>query len=198
MRTWLIIRKWARYSAERDGHWRHFEDGRNSGTFCRVGASALAGSDCSIKGSGSLDEPREVRSNKLTSIPTCFATRPRASLDAIPGGFDYSRAMRKAGVAGLVWDQATLDKFLENPMRFLPGTRMGYAGIKNAQERPRARRSDRLLEGGERWFKAPLNLRRPKRTQRLPVFARAHTSNAIEGEAKQRRVGIGGVDDVGR
>jgi hypothetical protein len=28
--------------------------------------------------------------------------------------------------------------------------------------------------------------------------ARAHTSNAIEGEAKQRRVGIGGVDDVGR
>jgi hypothetical protein len=36
------------------------------------------------------------------------------------------------------------------------------------------------------------------RTQRLPVFARAHTSNAIEGEAKQRRVGIGGVDDVGR
>jgi hypothetical protein len=74
----------------------------------------------------------------------------------------------------------------------------GYAGIKSAQERPRAPRSDRVLEGGERWFKAPLNLRRPKRTQRLPVFARAHTSNAIEGEAKQRRVGIGGVDDVGR
>ena len=72
---------------------------------------------------------------------------------------------------------------------------MGYAGIKNAQEH-----ADLIafLEGGERWFKAPLNLRRPKRTQRLPVFARAHTSNAIEGEAKQRRVGIGGVDDVGR
>ena len=46
--------------------------------------------------------------------------------------------MRKAGVAGLVWDQATLDKFLENPMRFLPGTRMGTPASrtpKSARER---------------------------------------------------------------
>jgi cytochrome c len=50
-------------------------------------------------------------------------------------GFDYSPAMRKAGVAGMVWDEATLDRFLENPLRFMPGTRMGYAGIKSAQER---------------------------------------------------------------
>ena len=50
-------------------------------------------------------------------------------------GFAYSPAMKKAGAAGMVWDEATLDKFLENPTRFLPGTRMGYAGIKNAQER---------------------------------------------------------------
>jgi cytochrome c len=50
-------------------------------------------------------------------------------------GFAYSPAMRKAGAAGMVWDEATLDKFLESPTRFIPGTRMGYAGIKNAQER---------------------------------------------------------------
>jgi cytochrome c len=35
----------------------------------------------------------------------------------------------------MVWDEGTLDRFLENPTKFLPGTRMGYAGIKNAQER---------------------------------------------------------------
>ena len=50
-------------------------------------------------------------------------------------GFNYSPAMRKAGAAGMVWDEATLDKFLENPTKFIPGTRMTYAGVKNAQER---------------------------------------------------------------
>jgi cytochrome c len=50
-------------------------------------------------------------------------------------GFNYSPAMKKAGAAGMVWNEATLDKFLESPTKFLPGTRMGYAGIKNAQER---------------------------------------------------------------
>lgn len=47
-------------------------------------------------------------------------------------GFPYSPAMR---ASGLVWDQATLDAFLRNPMGSVPGTSMGYAGIPDAQER---------------------------------------------------------------
>jgi cytochrome c len=50
-------------------------------------------------------------------------------------GFQYSQAMKKAGAAGLVWTDATLDKFLQAPTKFVPGTRMGYAGIKDDQER---------------------------------------------------------------
>jgi len=50
-------------------------------------------------------------------------------------GFAYSPAMKKAGAAGLVWTEDTLDKFLKAPTKFVPGTRMGYAGIKDDQER---------------------------------------------------------------
>jgi cytochrome c len=50
-------------------------------------------------------------------------------------GFPYSPAMKKAGAAGLVWTEETLDKFLKAPTKFVVGTRMGYAGIKDDQER---------------------------------------------------------------
>ncbi len=46
--------------------------------------------------------------------------------------YQYSAAMKKYGV---IWDKKTLDHFLENPMKAVPGTKMGYAGIKDAQER---------------------------------------------------------------
>jgi len=47
-------------------------------------------------------------------------------------GFDYSQAMKRSG---LTWDEKTLDRFLANPLRAVPGTTMGYAGIEDAQER---------------------------------------------------------------
>jgi cytochrome c len=50
-------------------------------------------------------------------------------------GFPYSPAMRKAGAGGLIWTAQTLDRFLESPTTFIPGTRMGYVGIKDNRER---------------------------------------------------------------
>ena len=47
-------------------------------------------------------------------------------------GFDYSDAMKKSGI---VWNEATLDRFLADPLRTVPGTAMGYAGIKDPKER---------------------------------------------------------------
>ncbi len=54
--------------------------------------------------------------------------RPAAALP----DFAYSQALKSAGIT---WNEATLDRFLENPLKAVPGTKMAYAGVKNAQER---------------------------------------------------------------
>lgn len=54
--------------------------------------------------------------------------RPVASV----AGFSYSSAMRAKGG---IWDEATLEQYLEQPMKALPGTRMAFAGIIDAADR---------------------------------------------------------------
>jgi len=47
-------------------------------------------------------------------------------------GYAFSAAMTTSGI---VWDDTSLDRFLENPLKAVPGTKMGYAGVKNPVER---------------------------------------------------------------
>ena len=48
------------------------------------------------------------------------------------GDFAYSQAMR---ASGLTWDEPTLDRFLESPLKTVPGTKMSFAGLRNAEQR---------------------------------------------------------------
>jgi len=47
-------------------------------------------------------------------------------------GYKYSSAMAESG---LVWDEATLDKFLTKPKDLVNGTKMTFAGLKKEDER---------------------------------------------------------------
>lgn len=47
-------------------------------------------------------------------------------------GYDYSDAMRDSG---LVWNDQTLDEFLTSPLTYVPGTKMGFGGLYNEDER---------------------------------------------------------------
>lgn len=47
-------------------------------------------------------------------------------------GFRYSRAMKSAMI---VWDDATLDRYLTNPQEVVPGNIMPFSGVAEAQER---------------------------------------------------------------
>jgi len=48
------------------------------------------------------------------------------------GGFAYSRAMR---TAGLTWDEKSLDSFLTDPQKAIPGNHMPFPGVSDAKQR---------------------------------------------------------------
>lgn len=47
-------------------------------------------------------------------------------------GYTYSKANENSGVT---WNPQVLDVYLENPKKFMPGTKMSFAGLKKPQER---------------------------------------------------------------
>jgi cytochrome c len=47
-------------------------------------------------------------------------------------GFNYSKANKESGVT---WSEDVLFTYLEAPAKFMPGTRMAFGGLKQAQDR---------------------------------------------------------------
>ncbi|KAM7354598.1 cytochrome c-like isoform 2-T2 [Cochliomyia hominivorax] len=47
-------------------------------------------------------------------------------------GYIYSEANKNKGVN---WNEETMFQYLENPKKYIPGTKMVFAGLKKAEER---------------------------------------------------------------
>lgn len=47
-------------------------------------------------------------------------------------GYNYSKAVQEADI---VWDGERIDHWLENPRTFLPGNKMSFAGLPDADDR---------------------------------------------------------------
>jgi cytochrome c len=47
-------------------------------------------------------------------------------------GYSYSDANKNSGVT---WDETTLDTYLTDPRKFIPGTKMLFVGLKSADDR---------------------------------------------------------------
>lgn len=69
--------------------------------------------------------------NKLGPVLNGIVGRKAGNIE----GYNYSPANRKAGAEGWVWSQANLDTYLVNPRAAMPGNRMSFAGLPDAQER---------------------------------------------------------------
>lgn len=50
---------------------------------------------------------------------------------ATVAGFNYSDANKNAGIT---WNEASFKEFINNPTQKIPGTRMAFAGVKDAKE----------------------------------------------------------------
>jgi cytochrome c len=44
----------------------------------------------------------------------------------------YSKAMKESGI---VWNEETLDGYLENPKKYIKGTKMAFGGLKKEKDR---------------------------------------------------------------
>ena len=57
--------------------------------------------------------------------------RPKGAVE----GFGYSSAMEEVAAAGEVWGFEELDGFIASPRDYMPGTTMGFAGIRDVEDR---------------------------------------------------------------
>ena len=48
------------------------------------------------------------------------------------GTFKYSDGLK---AAGFTWDAAHIDQWITNPRAVIPGTKMSFAGVKDAKDR---------------------------------------------------------------
>ena len=88
------------------------------------------------------DEPGEAVFKKNCAV--CHYVEPGKtklgpSLASVVGrqagsvpGYVYSDANKKSGVT---WDEKTLDIYLTDPRKFIPGTKMAFPGLKSPDDR---------------------------------------------------------------
>lgn len=118
---------------------RYLEDGMHYATL--FGALALAAASLSSGAVG--DAERGARS--FGQCLACHSTEPGEHLTgpslakvvnrkaaSLPDFMRYSEALKRSG---LTWNEATLDKWLADPTKIVPGTSMTFAGIKERQSR---------------------------------------------------------------
>jgi cytochrome c len=94
----------------------------------RPGSAAAADGADIFNNTCAVCHSADPGTNKLGPSLAGVVGRKSASL----GDYSYSPAMTKAG---LTWDAATLDKYLTDPTKVVPGTKMLFPGVKDAGDR---------------------------------------------------------------
>jgi cytochrome c2 len=97
-------------------------------TLLSAGAVADEPGEALFKKNCAICHTVEAGKNKLG--PSLFGIVGRKA-GSVPG-FSYSEANKKSGDT---WDEETLDAYLTDPRKFMPGTKMIFAGLKDSESR---------------------------------------------------------------
>lgn len=88
-----------------------------------AGAGKTVFNRCAICHSNTKGAPNKIGPNLFGIVGRKAGTAPN---------FSYSGAMKNSGIT---WNATKLDVYLTHPAQVVPGTRMAFAGISNAQQR---------------------------------------------------------------
>ena len=105
--------------------------------FQLIGATALLTSSL-VYAAGDARNGELIYSSRCIACHSIDANRTGPSHRGVYGrkagsvaDFDYSVALKKSKV---IWNEKTLNKWLENPEQFIPGQKMGYS-VPDAKDR---------------------------------------------------------------
>src|SRR5262245_43511270 len=101
---------------------------------------------CAAIGAIALQQPAHAQDAGKSAFQQCAACHAADDANGVgPGlkglvgrksgaheGFRYSRAMKGAGIT---WDEKSLDAFLADPQKAVPGNQMPFAGLADARQR---------------------------------------------------------------
>ena len=103
-------------------------------------AAAMALTSATAMASGDVAKGKEVF-KKCTACHAIKAKKKRVgpTMFGIVGrdagtlkGFKFSKAMKASGIT---WDDANLNEYLKKPRKFVPKTKMSFAGLKKDADR---------------------------------------------------------------
>jgi cytochrome c len=97
----------------------------------RLASADKAKGENTFKQCSACHTPEKGGANKVGPNMWGIVERAKGQI----AGFGYSAAMKAVAAKGEKWTFESLDKFLEGPKAYLPGTSMSYAGISNPKNR---------------------------------------------------------------